>query len=646
MEESQAPQERQSLGSLLLKNRKSKTLGLDGQKCIRAFFASNASVTIIVLVLIMLFLLREGADFLNTYKHELEIYRRSGLEFCDIVDRPLAQHQQLTSSLRRALGASLDTINQKARNRRDAYFLLKRRVEEEAALPREALTAALEQTPPATPEILVPLRQQVTAANAKSVSALTLPDLFTAEEKKTILGELGQLTPEVTDLPAFLMQLSADFVTKDKEAKAAFAALVETSETFEEAPEPLQEVLDELKEHVLETKAAAVEFNTLESGRLKLVEAAEKAKDPAEKADLLKEAEASQAEAVDYKERIKTVTARAEELNEKVRDYAAAVQKAATDLPNTGGTAEATAMLDEVHRKMPQHIQEMQATAAQIQAWTPDKPVSFFSVIRAFFFGSNWLTNSSWQDFFGFVPLLTGSLVIALIAILIATPLSITAAIYTNQFASDREKEIIKPVIEFIQAIPSVVLGFIGISVLGDLIKDVSEVPWLQWMPGFPIQERLNMFNAGCLLALMAIPTMFSLSEDALNNVPQAYVDASDALGATKLQTVFRVIVPAALSGMAAAILLGLGRVIGETMVVLLVAGNRIAIPDFGSGAGVVFQPAHTLTGIIAQELGEVSRGSAHWQALFMVGIVLFSISLIVNWCARTFVRRFEQFKA
>jgi phosphate transport system permease protein len=178
------------------------------------------------------------------------------------------------------------------------------------------------------------------------------------------------------------------------------------------------------------------------------------------------------------------------------------------------------------------------------------------------------------------------------------------------------------------------------------LIKDFSEVSWLQWVPGFPIQERLNMFNAGCLLAFMAVPTMFSLSEDALNNVPRAYIDASDAMGATKLQTVFRVIVPAGISGILSAILLGLGRVIGETMVVLLVAGNRIAIPDFSAGPGVIFQPAHTLTGIIAQELGEVSRGSSHWQALFMVGIVLFAISLLVNWCARAVARRFEPHKA
>lgn len=644
--ESPAPSERPSLGSLLLRKRKNTTLGFDQQGVIRAFFASNASVTIIVLVLIMLFLLREGSDFLNTYKHELEIYRRAGLEFCDIVDKPLAAHQALSSTLRRAVGGSLDTISQKSRNRRDAYFLLKRRVEEETALQRDALAALLEQTPPAAADKLEPLKQQLKAAAAKSVAALSVPDLFGKEEAARVRDELSKLTPEVSDLPPMLQQLSAEFVEKDKEAKAKFAALVAAAESFEEAPEPLQEVLDEIKEHALETKAAAVEFHTMESGRKRLMEAAQAVKDPQEKADLLKEAEASQAEPVDYTKSIEAVISRAGDLDAKVKVYADAAQKAATELPSVDGTPEATAMLNEVHRLLPMHVTEMQGVAGQLKSWNADKPVSLFSVIRAFFFGTGWITNSSWQDFFGFVPLLTGSLVISIIAILIATPLSITAAIYTNQFASEREKEMIKPVIEFIQAIPSVVLGFIGISVVGDLIKDVSEVPWLNWLPGFPIQERLNMFNAGCLLALMAVPTMFSLSEDALNNVPRAYIDASDALGATKLQTVFLVIVPAAISGMAAAILLGLGRVIGETMVVLLVAGNRIAIPDFSSGVGVIFQPAHTLTGIIAQELGEVSRGSAHWQALFMVGIVLFCISLLVNWCARAFVRRFEKFKA
>jgi phosphate transport system permease protein len=208
MEERLAPLERQSLGLMLLKKKKLNALGFDSQKFIRFFFASNASVTIIVLILIMLMLLREGAGFIKTYKYELETYRQAGLEFCDIVDRPLAQHQQLTSRLRRALGASIDTISQNARNRRDAYLLMKRQVEEESALQREALSKALEQTPPASDTTLAPLRSQLAEAAAKSAASLKLKNLFSLEEANKIRAELGQLSPEPKKNPAFLQQLN------------------------------------------------------------------------------------------------------------------------------------------------------------------------------------------------------------------------------------------------------------------------------------------------------------------------------------------------------------------------------------------------------------------------------------------------------
>jgi phosphate transport system permease protein len=199
---------------------------------------------------------------------------------------------------------------------------------------------------------------------------------------------------------------------------------------------------------------------------------------------------------------------------------------------------------------------------------------------------------------------------------------------------------LVKPVIEFIQAIPSVVLGFLGIMVFGTILREISTFDSLRWVPGFPIDERLNIFTAGCLLALMSVPTIFSLAEDALNNVPSAYAEASEALGASRLQTAFRVMVPAAFSGILAAVLLGLGRVIGETMVVLLVAGNRIKIPDFSEGIGAFFQPSHTLTGIIAQELGEVPLGSVHYRALFVIGITLFVVVLGINATAHHFLTR------
>jgi phosphate transport system permease protein len=229
---------------------------------------------------------------------------------------------------------------------------------------------------------------------------------------------------------------------------------------------------------------------------------------------------------------------------------------------------------------------------------------------------------------------------IAIIALSIAIPVSISAAIYVNHFAKPHEQALVKPIIEFIQAIPSVVLGFVGILVFGTILREISVMDAFQWVPGFPIEERLNIFTAGCLLALMSIPTIFSLAEDALNNVPSAYAEASEALGASHVQTAFRVMIPASFSGILAAILLGFGRVIGETMVVLLVAGNRIKIPDFSEGLGAFFQPSHTLTGIIAQELGEVPLGSVHYRALFVVGIVLFAVVLGINATAHHFVNR------
>ena len=284
---------------------------------------------------------------------------------------------------------------------------------------------------------------------------------------------------------------------------------------------------------------------------------------------------------------------------------------------------------------IPVHIDNM-------KAWNPDKPVSWLASFTAFIFGKEWITNSFWQDWYGLLPLFTGSLLVSGIALVIAVPAGVFAAIYVNQLATPTEQKWVKPCIEFISAIPSVVLGFFGIAVLGETLRQVSNWSFLDFIPFFPISERLNALTAGCLLALMAIPTIFTLSEDAINNVPKAYKEASYAIGATRLQTIIHIIIPTALSGIISAVLLGFGRVIGETMVVLLCAGNRIAIPDFSQGLGALVAPVHTMTGIIAQEMGEVERGSIHYRALFVLGIVLFFISLLVNWLAQKIVHRFK----
>ncbi|MFA6960314.1 MAG: phosphate ABC transporter permease subunit PstC [Opitutaceae bacterium] len=289
-----------------------------------------------------------------------------------------------------------------------------------------------------------------------------------------------------------------------------------------------------------------------------------------------------------------------------------------------------------------QYLATFPETFRKLKTWDFQKPVNPLRTFTSFLFGREWITASFWQDWYGVLPLFVGSLMVSVIALFLAVPLGVGSAIYINQFASSREQRLIKPAIEFISAIPSVVLGFFGIAVLGSALRSISQWEALSWVPGFPFSERLNALTAGCLLALIAVPTIFTLAEDALNNVPRSFKEASFALGASRMQTILRIIVPASLSGIVSAILLGLGRVIGETMVVLLCAGNRIAIPDFTKGISALVQPVHTMTGIIAQEMGEVVRGEIHYRALFMVGLVLFFIALLINFLAQKIVRKYR----
>ena len=358
-------------------------------------------------------------------------------------------------------------------------------------------------------------------------------------------------------------------------------------------------------------------------------------------ASLKQAAEAMQIEVIDFKAEVAPLLALRPAIVAANAALVTELQQLSAQLPSFSDAA-AQARLAKFPGYLTQYLAELASTAEQMAAWDQAKPVGVFESLNAFAFGREWITASFWQDWYGIIPLLTGSLLIAFMALLIAIPLGLAAAMYVNQLAGPIEQRIIKPYIEFISAIPSVVLGFFGIAMLGETLRRLSQMPALQWVPGFPMAERLNATTAACLLALMAIPTIFSLAEDAINNVPRAFKEASLALGATRLQTMIRITVPAALSGIMAAILLGFGRVVGETMVVLLCAGNRIEIPNVGAGLGVIFQPVHTMTGIIAQEMGEVVRASIHYRALFMVGVVLFLVSLLVNWLAQKIVRRYR----
>lgn len=230
------------------------------------------------------------------------------------------------------------------------------------------------------------------------------------------------------------------------------------------------------------------------------------------------------------------------------------------------------------------------------------------------------------EDYFGILPLLAGSLIVTIGALSIAVPIGLLTAIYIAEVASPRTKEFLKPLVELLGGFPSVVLGFLGLLILSQFIRRTIDLP-----------TGLSALTGAIILAAIAIPPIVSISEDALDAVPKRYKDAALALGATEWQTIWLVTLPAARSGVLTAIMLGIGRAIGETMVVLMVTGNAAVMP---TGLGAILSPTRTMTATIAAEMGEVATGSTHYYVLFFIGIVLFVIALIVNVTASTFVFR------
>jgi phosphate transport system permease protein len=221
------------------------------------------------------------------------------------------------------------------------------------------------------------------------------------------------------------------------------------------------------------------------------------------------------------------------------------------------------------------------------------------------------------EDYFGILPLISGSLMVTIGATFIAVPFGIGTAIFIAEIAPRWAREILKPLVELLGGLPSVVLGFLGILALSPFLRQFLDLP-----------TGLTAFTGSLLLGAIAIPTVVSVAEDALDSVPRAYRDAALALGATKWQTIWRVTLPAARSGVLTAIMLGIGRAIGETMTVMMVTGNA---PVLATSLDALFSPVRTMTATIAAEMGEVASGSVHYHTLFFIGIVLFIISLIVN---------------
>jgi phosphate transport system permease protein len=245
--------------------------------------------------------------------------------------------------------------------------------------------------------------------------------------------------------------------------------------------------------------------------------------------------------------------------------------------------------------------------------------------IKDFVFGRYWYPTSEPPDF-GIFSLIVASVLVTTASAVISIPLGVMTAVYLAEIASKRVSEIAKPVVELLAALPSVVIGFFGMVLVAPFLQSVFNIP-----------TGLNLFNAALMLAFMSIPTICSISEDAIHSVPVALKEASLALGATHLETIIRVILPASISGISTAVILGLSRAIGETMVVLMVAGGAAMLPES------IFDPVRPMPASIASEMAEAPVGGEHYVALFATGIVLFLFTFTFNLIADHISYKYRQ---
>ncbi len=256
-------------------------------------------------------------------------------------------------------------------------------------------------------------------------------------------------------------------------------------------------------------------------------------------------------------------------------------------------------------------------------------PIFKTNTLQSMVFGKDWYPVP--DDVFGMLPLILGSLLVTAGSIIIGVPVGVAAAIYIGEVAPPKLREILKPTVEVLAAIPSVVIGFIGLLLLAPYL--------MNHLDKYMVTGQAAITGA-IMLAFMSMPTIISISEDALNAVPGEYKAAAYALGATKWQTIIRVIVPAAKSGILAAVMLGIGRSIGETMTVMMVTGNAAVVPENWKA---IFMPIRTMTATIAAEMGETARETPHFHALFMIGVLLFTITFIINFIADLALRRVKK---
>lgn len=571
--------------------RRALFLGQDSDSIIKTFFGSNAMVAIVILALITIFLFKEGAGFAGLYHKSLQEYRLSGLEYVDILKEKREDYTELNRYLNDVKANWINHLKDSGASQAEINKVVFSPEAKALFLGYMRAGSDLKKFVKAKMNIAIEIRDQNTTNQSR--------------------------TETVNNYEQRIIEVRSEGYSFSPEDREKYALLLKN------LPEANQPTVTITEETTL-TADDRERFATLLQAEAKKI------------SSTIKPVNFTQSivDVIDEQDRYAQILA---ELEIKLTNVIATAGD--IDFNN----ADIDARIETFKSLNKTFFSNIDAHKTKLSNWDQNASISLPSAVSAFITGKDWVTASDQQDWYGLLPLLSGSLLISAIALFFAVPFGVGAAIYVNQIAGPAERNFIKPYVEFISAIPSVVIGFFGVVVFGEFIRWFSQLGMVEWVPFFPIQERLNAFTAGCLLALMAIPTIFTLAEDAINNVPRHFKEASLAMGATPQQTTIRVIVPTALSGIISAVMLGFGRVIGETMVVLLCAGNRIKIPNFTEGVGVFVEPVHTMTGIIAQEMGEVVHGSLHYRALFMVGIVLFFISLLINYSAQWVVKRYSK---
>ena len=643
------------------KNKGFKVLGLGKQEFIKYFFGGNAVISIVALILITLLLAKEALYFFPDYKTSLNIYRQSGKEFADLAEDQVKYQKELKSLITRVKSYEL-YHRAGAEAYIPALFSAMQNVAREE-MRTEILNIKIAKDRISSKDIVWTIwaggadeeKKQLAItqrADAEQKLANAQSDLSKKIQSVAKGIEISDLTPQFQSMAYQVKKLNPDAHSKlqdalilyyDQYAKGSkqpeyitqstnignarraeiskeplFVKLTEIEKSLAGSYSDYDAYVKRMRAQTLAVSNRAVAFLSSDAEKKAIEEGIPEAT-PEIRKQLEVKLQRLVTEDQDYDALAENIYSTLDEHKELLNNMMAVSTPALAQLPPKSEFTNRGAK--QFHKELSNAIDEyesfMMEKREKMENWRHDKKVGPLGTLGGFIFGKKWVANSSWHNFFGLRPLFGGSLFITLIAISLATPIAVSAAIYVNRLASPAEQAFIKPILEFIQAIPSVVLAFLGVVIVGQKILALSYVSWLQWVPGFPALGEQMMLTAGVLLAFMAIPTMFTLAEDAINNVPKSYNEASLALGASKLQTVFKVIIPSSLSGIVAAVILGFGRIIGETMVVLLVAGGTINWPE------TLTSPVHTMTGLIAQSTGEAAPGTIQYRALFLVGLCL-----------------------